>query len=142
MGTCGAATLFRRRALASVCAPAESPFAERLYMYYEDVDLGWRLRRAGWRIRYCPDATATHLRGGSGADPRFVEYHLVRNRLWVSLRNAAPRELLRELPGLVLLEAVKGLQAIRRPHLRAALRDQLRGVPACLAERRRAAEGC
>ena len=141
LGTCGAATLFRRSALESVQAPGETPFAERLFMYYEDVDLAWRLRRAGWRVRFCPRAVATHERGGSGADDAFVEYHLVRNRLWVSLRNAAPRELLRELPGLVLLEGAKLLQAVRRPHLRAALRDQLRGVPASLAERRRAAVG-
>ena len=138
-GTCGAATLYRRKALASVSAPGESPFAERFFMYYEDVDLAWRLRHAGWRIRFCPGAMAIHQRGGSGADDAFVEYHLVRNRLWVSLRNAAPAELLRELPGIAALEAVKLVQALRRPHLRAALRDQLRGVPASLAERRRAA---
>ncbi len=139
LGTCGAATLYRRSALSAVCAPGETPFAERLFMYYEDVDLCWRLRRAGWRIRYRPDAAAYHVRGGSQADPAFVEYHLVRNRLWVSLRNASGRELLRELPGLALLEGAKALQAISRPHLRAALWDQLRGVAASLAERRRAA---
>jgi GT2 family glycosyltransferase len=138
-GTCGAATLYRREALRSVCAPAETPFAERLFMYYEDVDLGWRLRRAGWRVRYCPRALATHARGGSGANAAFVEYHLVRNRLWVSLRNAGPGELLRELPGLALLETAKLVQSLSRPHLRAALRDQVRGIRASLAERRRGA---
>ena len=105
-------------------------------MYYEDVDLAWRLQRAGWRVRYCPDAEATHRRGGSCAAPSFVEYHLVRNRLWVSLRNASPGQLLRELPGLALFEGAKALQAIRRPHLRAALRDQWRGIGASFRERR------
>jgi GT2 family glycosyltransferase len=135
-GACGAAALYRRAALAAVGARGETPFAERLFMYYEDVDLGWRLRRAGWRTRYCPQAQATHQRGGSGAAPAFVEYHLVRNRLWVSLRNASGPELLRELPGLALLEGVKLVQSVARPHLRAALRDQLRGVRRSLAERR------
>jgi GT2 family glycosyltransferase len=134
---CAAATLYRRAALDAVSAPGESPFAERLFMYYEDVDLAWRLRRAGWRVRYCPDAEAVHGRGGSGADDAFVEYHLVRNRPWVSLRNASGRELLRELPGLALLEGTKLVQSARRPHLRAALLDQLRGIGASLAERRR-----
>jgi GT2 family glycosyltransferase len=140
-GACGAATLYRRDAISQVSAPNEAPFAERFYMYYEDVDLAWRLRHGGWRVRYCPEAEATHIRGGSGANAAFIEYHLVRNRLWVSLRNAGGRELLRELPGLMLLEGAKLVQATRRRHLRRALRDQLRGVPASLRERRRRLRG-
>jgi GT2 family glycosyltransferase len=140
-GTCGAATLYRRSALECVSREGERPFAERLFMYYEDVDLAWRLGRAGWRIRYCPDASATHARGGSGANAAFVEYHLVRNRLWVSLRNAAPREFLGELPGLALFGLVKSFQALHRPHVRAALRDQWLGVPATLRARRRGLRG-
>jgi GT2 family glycosyltransferase len=139
-GVCAAAAVYRRAALEAVSRRAEAPFAERLFMYYEDVDLSWRLRRAGWRIRYCAGAGAHHLRGGSGASADFVEYHLVRNRLWVSLRNATPVEFARELPGLALFEGVKCVQAFRRPHLRAALADQLRGVRASLVERRRSAE--
>ena len=137
LGACVAAALYRSAALDAVAAPGESPFAERLFMYYEDVDLAWRLRGAAWRVRYCPDAEAVHERGGSGAAGAFTEYHLVRNRLWVSLRNATVAEGLRELPGLALFEAAKLFQAVGRPHLRAALRDQMRGVGASLRERRR-----
>ena len=137
-GACGAAALYRRRALDDVSRPGEAPFAERFFMYYEDVDLAWRLRRAGWRTRYVPAAEARHQRGGSGASSAFVEYHLVRNRLWVSLRNASPAELLGELPGLAAFEARKLLQCVARPHLRTALRDQWRGIGPALAERRAA----
>ncbi|MEM7411664.1 MAG: glycosyltransferase family 2 protein [Myxococcota bacterium] len=140
-GTCGAATLYRSEALASVSGPEESPFAERLFMYYEDVDLAWRLRRAGWQSRFCADATALHARGGSGASVPFSEYYLVRNRLWVSLRNASRGELLRELPGLLGFELVKAVQALGRPHLRRALFDQCRGIPAALQARHRLAKG-
>ena len=65
----------------------------------------------------------------------------VRNRLWLSLRNASPRDLLLELPGLALFEGVKLIQALVRPHLRAALIDQVAGVRQSLAERRRAVAG-
>ena len=140
-GACGAAALYRRRAIDAIAQPGETPFAERLFMYYEDVDLTWRLRRAGWGVRYCPAAEACHARGGSGASAAFIEYHLIRNRLWVSLRNASPTELLAELPGVAVLFGVKVVQSLFRPHLRTALFDQLRGVPASLAERRRAAVG-
>ncbi len=136
LGACGAAALYRRAALASVSRSGESPFAERFFMYYEDVDLAWRLRRAGWRARYCPTARARHVRGGSGASAAFVEYHLVRNRLWVSLRNASARELLAELPGMALFAGAKLVQSAWRPHLRAALRAGARGIPISIAERR------
>jgi GT2 family glycosyltransferase len=35
-------------------------FDERQWMYAEDLDLGWRLRRAGWTTRYEPDARVGH----------------------------------------------------------------------------------
>ena len=35
-------------------------FDERQWMYAEDLDLGWRLRRAGWSTRYEPDARVGH----------------------------------------------------------------------------------
>ncbi|HME74012.1 MAG TPA: glycosyltransferase family 2 protein [Myxococcota bacterium] len=134
-GACGAAALYRSTALREVSATGEAPFAERFFMYYEDVDLAWRLRDAGWRTRYVPQAEAVHERGGSGAGSQFVEYHLVRNRLWLTLRNARGRELLREVPGLAVFQTAKLIQSVRRPHVRAALRDQLRGVRDSLRER-------
>lgn len=35
-------------------------FDERQWMYAEDLDLGWRLRRAGWATRYEPTAVVDH----------------------------------------------------------------------------------
>jgi N-acetylglucosaminyl-diphospho-decaprenol L-rhamnosyltransferase len=35
-------------------------FDESQWMYAEDLDLGWRLRRAGWKTVYEPDATVFH----------------------------------------------------------------------------------
>lgn len=40
-------------------------FDERYFMYLEDVDLCWRLHRAGWRVRYEPAAEAVHDIGRS-----------------------------------------------------------------------------
>jgi GT2 family glycosyltransferase len=137
-GACGAAALYRSAALREVSVRGEAPFIERFFMYYEDVDLAWRLRNAGFRTRYVPLAEAVHQRGGSGASSQFIEYHLVRNRLWLTLRNARGATWVREIPGLAAFQAAKLLQAVRRPHVRAALRDQLHGVADSLRERRRA----
>ncbi|MCL1870982.1 MAG: glycosyltransferase [Promicromonosporaceae bacterium] len=35
-------------------------FDERFFMFYEDVDLGWRLNLLGWRVRYVPGSVAYH----------------------------------------------------------------------------------
>jgi N-acetylglucosaminyl-diphospho-decaprenol L-rhamnosyltransferase len=40
-------------------------FDEAYFMYAEDVDLCWRLGRAGWRVAYAADAEVTHLQGVS-----------------------------------------------------------------------------
>src|SRR4029453_6703359 len=33
---------------------------ERFFMFYEDVDFGWRLNLLGRRVRYVPDSVAYH----------------------------------------------------------------------------------
>jgi N-acetylglucosaminyl-diphospho-decaprenol L-rhamnosyltransferase len=58
----GACFLARREALSSV-----GGFDEAYFMYVEDVDLCWRLRRAGWSTRYEPGAVVTHVQGVSTA---------------------------------------------------------------------------
>ena len=35
-------------------------FDERFFMFYEDVDLGWRLNLLGHRVRYVPGSLAFH----------------------------------------------------------------------------------
>jgi len=40
-------------------------FDERFPMFFNDVDLCYRVREAGWRIVYLPNAVATHRLGGS-----------------------------------------------------------------------------
>lgn len=38
---------------------------EGYFLYFEDIDMCWRIRRAGWRILHEPEARVVHLRGGS-----------------------------------------------------------------------------
>jgi GT2 family glycosyltransferase len=40
---------------------------ESFFMYYEDVDLCLRIRKAGFRIVFVPDSTITHI-GGRSSD--------------------------------------------------------------------------
>lgn len=61
----GACVLGRRDLLAAL-----GPFDPRFFMYGEDIDLCYRLRRAGWDIRLAPCATITHLGGMSARRDR------------------------------------------------------------------------
>jgi N-acetylglucosaminyl-diphospho-decaprenol L-rhamnosyltransferase len=56
----GAAMWLRRSALASV-----GGWDEGYFMYMEDVDLCWRLRRLGWRVAYEPSGGVVHAQGAS-----------------------------------------------------------------------------
>ena len=68
-GTC---MLVRRSAFDSV-----GGFDEAYFMYVEDVDLCWRLWRAGWRVGYEPAARVTHTVGASSelAPYRMIAAH-------------------------------------------------------------------
>jgi GT2 family glycosyltransferase len=48
------------------------PFDEGFFMYFEDVDWGLRLRRAGWGVIYDPCFPVTHLGGASQGAPRRI----------------------------------------------------------------------
>jgi N-acetylglucosaminyl-diphospho-decaprenol L-rhamnosyltransferase len=56
----GALTLVRREAWDAVVG-----FDRNQWMYASDLDLGWRLDKAGWATRYVPDARVRHEVGAS-----------------------------------------------------------------------------
>nr|WP_157368156.1 glycosyltransferase family 2 protein [Alloactinosynnema sp. L-07] len=58
----GSCFLIRREAFDSV-----DGFDSRYFMYFEDVDLGERLGRAGWQNVYVPTAKVMHIQGVSTA---------------------------------------------------------------------------
>jgi N-acetylglucosaminyl-diphospho-decaprenol L-rhamnosyltransferase len=54
-----------------------SGFDEKYFLYYEDVDLCWRLRRRGYELRQVREAVAVHdARRASRRDRRHARWHL------------------------------------------------------------------
>jgi hypothetical protein len=64
-------------------------FDERYFMYYEDTDLSWRGRLAGWRYEYVPDSVVRHDHAASSKEGSPMFAHFVeRNRFLTLARNA------------------------------------------------------
>ena len=68
----GACLLVRRTAFEEL-----GGFDEAFFMYFEDVDLGYRLGRSGWQNRYVPSAVVTHTGAHSTSTEsgRMIEAH-------------------------------------------------------------------
>jgi N-acetylglucosaminyl-diphospho-decaprenol L-rhamnosyltransferase len=70
-------------------------FDERMFMYYEDVDLARRGAELGWVYR-CEPASRVWHQGGMSAGAAGVQmrFYIERNRLWCLFRYAPPRMVL------------------------------------------------
>lgn len=83
-GFSGGAAVLRTMAVKAV-----GGFPADYFMYYEDTHVSWRLRLAGWSVRYCPDAVVRHRHGASsGLGSAFFARHTERNRLRMLLADA------------------------------------------------------
>lgn len=82
-GATGAATLYRREALADVSIDGEV-FDSFFHSFREDAELSFRLRERGWEILYEPEARALHRRFNlprkRSEMPALVNYHSLKNR--------------------------------------------------------------
>lgn len=133
---CAAAALYRREALL-----AAGGFDEDFFCYFEDVDLGFRLRLLGYRSLLVPAAVVRH-RGAAASGGRhgdFAVFHGQRNLVWTYFKNmpapyfwlGLPQHLLLNLAALAAhLAGGRGGVVLR------AKWDALRGLPKMLAKRR------
>jgi GT2 family glycosyltransferase len=127
---CAGAALYRRDAVLGV-----GGFDERFFAYLEDVDLGLRLRLAGWTCRYEPAVTLHASEGSSGALERPLEAWVERNTLLLVAKTFP----FRWLPYVAYRQLGWGWHALRERRLRAHLRGALAALPllpAMLRERR------
>jgi GT2 family glycosyltransferase/glycosyltransferase involved in cell wall biosynthesis len=96
----GSAMLVRRQVFEAL-----GGFDERFFMFYEDVDFGWRLNLRGWRFRYQPASVVYHRHHGTVSRfGSFKEtYFLERNALFTLYKNLETKNLNAALPGALAL---------------------------------------
>lgn len=102
----GACALYRLTALQDV-APKGEYFDEDFFAYKEDVDLGWRLTRSGWQVKYYPIQAGWHRRSlkrqgrfNWGLTPAKIWSRLrspktrysIRNWIWLMAKNSSWRQ--------------------------------------------------
>ena len=99
---CGAALLVERSLFDSL-----QGFDERFFMYYEDTDLSFRIRRTGKKIYYCPNAVVRHIHtGSSGEWSPFFTYHVFRNWLVFIYKNESVWKYIKKSIRMIL-DAIK-----------------------------------
>jgi GT2 family glycosyltransferase len=134
---CAAAALYRLDTLLEV-----GGFDEEHFCYLEDVDLGFRLRLAGYGSLYVPDAVVHHVGSATSGGMRsdFVLYHGHRNIVWTYVKNMPgflfwlfmPLHLAVNFASLVVF-SMQGRGAV----IFKAKRDALKGLPGMWRKRKK-----
>lgn len=132
---CAAAALYRRAAVVEA-----GGFDEDFFCYFEDVDLGLRLRLAGHQARYVPDAVVAHVGGassGGGRSPT-ATYYGHRNLVWTAVKSLPFPLLLASLLAQFPQTIIALILCLARGQARAFVIskwDALQGLSRCLHKR-------
>lgn len=132
---CAAAALYRRQALVDI-----GGFDEDFFCYIEDVDLGFRLRLAGHRAMYVPEAVVRHVGSTGGQRGNFSAYHGHRNMVWTFVKNMPGILFWLLLPLHFLLNLVTIGRYIAHGKggiILCAKKDAVKGLPQAWSKRKR-----
>jgi GT2 family glycosyltransferase len=134
-GPCGGAALYRLAMLDET-----GFFDPDFFAYYEDFDLAWRVRMAGWKALAAPQALVYHVHSATGGEmSRFKVYHTQRNKWFVIIKNWPLGLLLKRLPSIVAYDAAALVLAVLKGRGGAAVRarlDVVKNLGLLLAKRR------
>jgi GT2 family glycosyltransferase len=116
-------------------------FDEDYFSYFEDVDLGFRLRLSGHRCLYIPQAVVHHVGSSStGGKSDFSVYYGYRNMIWTFVKNMPAPLFWIFLPLHIITLLFFFLYLTLRGQSRAisrAIMDALRGMPKAFDKRKR-----
>jgi GT2 family glycosyltransferase len=138
---CAGAALYRRSALEAVRLPNGDIFDTRLFMYCEDVDLGWRLQLSEYSCMFAPGAVVYHHLSATGGGA-LASYYVSRN-VWLVLARSVPRELRNQYRLRIIAyqagRLYRELANIRQEASRQSVLGTLAGIRMCVTSRNRVA---
>jgi GT2 family glycosyltransferase len=130
-GASASAALYAREALEKVKFPNGDYFDSDYFAYYEDVDLAWRLRLAGFSSIYCPRGVVYHVHSATGKNySPFKSFHIHRNQYYNILKNLPFCFMLRALAFMPIRYSMLLASVLRKkgPAAKLAKNTQKEGV--------------
>lgn len=151
-GVSGTAAVYRKSALELVKLGDSEYFDADFFAYWEDLDLSWRLRLAGYECVYVPEAIVEHGRavgaskGGILNFREFVRHHRSfslqvrkwswRNHLFTIVKNDSGWSFYRDLPWIIMRElGIFAFLLCFMPDTLFAIEDIVRLIPKMLIKR-------
>lgn len=149
-GACG---LYRIAALRSIAyneGGYPEFFDEAFFAYKEDVDIGWRLTNAGYRIRYVPIVMGFHKRSlqlegdlGWKISTRSILNRIrdtrtrysMRNYIWMLIKNASAANVLTHMLFITIRVTTLVLVSLLMPSLAKVWLEIVKGMPAMMMKR-------
>jgi len=132
---CAAAALFERQAFLAV-----GGFDEDYFAYFEDVDVGFRLRLQGRECLYVPEAVVHHVGSAStGRRSDLAVHYGTRNLIWTYWKDMPAPQVWLWLPVHICMVAALLAMHTGRGQAKpafAAVWAALRGLPAILGKRK------
>jgi GT2 family glycosyltransferase len=137
---CAAAALIRREEFLQM-----GGFDEDYFSYFEDVDLGFRLRLQGKKCLYVPEAIVHHVGSAStGKRSDFSVYYGYRNMIWTFIKNM-PSPLIWILLPLHIATVLFFMAYLtwrgQGKAIGRAVIDAMRGLPTVLEKRKKIQKG-
>ena len=121
---CGGAAMYRRSMLESI-----GGIDDTFEAYFEDIDVSWRARMAGWRCVFAPSAVVYHEHSATTKHGSDSKYWLVgRNRVRLVAKNATTTHLLLYWPLMVAYDCSYVVYAALADRTSAPLRGRIRGL--------------
>lgn len=114
----GCCMMFKREVLEKV-----GLLDDKYFLYYEDADLNERIKRAGYKVYYCPKAVLVHVNAASsgGAGNVLQDYFITRNRMIYGISYAPLRT------KIALIRESMRLLRNGRPFQKLAIQDFYKG---------------
>lgn len=152
-GVSGTASAYRKSALEHVRIGEHEYFDEDFFAYWEDLDLSWRLRLAGYECVYVPEAVIYHSRlagqskSGYRRPVEFIKHHrkfptsIVRlnwkNQLFCIIKNDFGWSFWRDFPFIMCRQiSMLAYIVVFEPRTLGVAVDLLGGFPKMLQKRR------
>lgn len=118
----GCAMLVRKDVLDTIGA-----LDEYLFTYYEETDLCTRIKNAGYKINYIPEAVSWHNTPRKSKRPsRYITYYMHRNRVIYCYKNYAHKKLFFFIDIIILYNFFSFYELIRVPSSMRFIREVIK----------------